>query len=196
MSDITVARQDIFPTTLWSFDLTFLQQHFPLWLNAAGQWRAAQPQPAGGSMRLGWNSAPTLFEQPVFAPLHEAAQACFGQALQEMQLPGAVRFRLEAWLEVHGQGGFNMPHVHANRLLTGCFYLQVPQQSGPLLFRDPRPAVTLGQVAGRGANGGGLTAAQPGAGQLLVFPNWLEQQLEPHADPAPRIAIGINAVAA
>lgn len=37
-----------------------------------------------------------------------------------MQLPGAVRFRLEAWLEVHGQGGFNMPHVHANRLLTAA----------------------------------------------------------------------------
>lgn len=196
MTDITVARQDIFPTTLWSFDLAFLQQHFALWLNAAGQWRAAQPQAAGGSMRKGWNSAPTLFEQPVFAPLHEAAQACFGQALQEMQLPGAVRFRLEAWLEVHEQGSFTMPHVHPNRLLSGCFYLQVPQQSGPLLFRDPRPAVALGQVAGRGANGGGLTAAQPGVGQLLVFPNWLEQQLEPHADAAPRVAVGINAVAA
>jgi uncharacterized protein (TIGR02466 family) len=196
MTDIAVSRQDIFPTTLWSFDLSFLQPHFPVWLNAVQQWRAAQPQPAGGSMRKGWNSSASLFEQAVFAPLHEAAQACFGQALQEMQLPGAVRFRMEGWLEVHEQGSFNMPHVHANRLLSGCFYLQAPPQCGPLLFRDPRPAVALGQVAGRGVNGGGLTAAQPSAGQLLVFPNWLEQQLEPHAGAAPRVAIGINAVAA
>lgn len=196
MPEITVARQDIFPTTLWSFDLAFLQDHFPSWLNAVRQWRAAQPQPAGRGVRQRWNSAATLFDEPVFAPLQEAAQACFGQALQEMQLPGAIRFRMEAWIDLHEQGGFTMPHVQPNRLLSGCFYLQLPPESGPLLFRDPRPGVLLGQVAGRGANGGGLTAAQPGAGQLLVFPNWLEQQIEPHPAAAPRIVIGINALAA
>jgi hypothetical protein len=196
MPEITVARQDIFPTTLWSFDLAFLQPHFPSWLEALRQWRAAQAQPTVRVARQRWSSPVTLFEQPVFAPLHEAAQACFGQALQEMQLPGAIRFRMEGWAEVHEQGGFTMPQVQQNRLLSGCFHLQLPPESGPLLFRDPRPGVLLGQVAGRGANGGGLTAAQPVAGQLLVYPNWLERQVEPHPAAAPRITIGLNALVA
>ena len=72
MTDIAVVRQDIFPTTLWSFDLAFLQPHFPHWLEALRQWRLAQQQ-AGG--RTGWRGEPVLFEQPGFAPLHEAAQA-------------------------------------------------------------------------------------------------------------------------
>ena len=195
MPEITVARQEIFPTTLWSFDLAFLEPHSPSWLDAARKWRAAQPQPARGARQV-WTSAASLFEEPVFAALHEAAQACFGQALQEMQLPGAIRFRMEAWIELHEQGGFSMPQVQPNRLLSGSFHLQLPPASGPLLFRDPRPGVLLGQVAGRGANGGGLTAAQPAAGQLLVYPNWLERQIEAHPASAPRITIGMNALAA
>ncbi|SFU64634.1 putative 2OG-Fe(II) oxygenase [Pseudoduganella namucuonensis] len=195
MPEIAVSRQDIFPTTIWSFDLAYLQPYFPLWLDAVRQWRAAQPQ-AGGRGRRGWTSEPTLFQQQAFEPLHTAAQAAFGQALQEMQLPGAIRFRVEGWIGVHDEGGFSMPRIQPNRLLSGCFTLQAPEGSAPLLFRDPRPAVALGQVAGRGFNGGGMTAAQPLAGQLLVFPNWLEHQIEPHPSATPRVAIGMNAVAA
>lgn len=196
MPEIAVSRQDIFPTTIWSFDLGYLQPYFPLWLDVIRQLRAAQPQPAGRTLRRGWNSDTTLLQQQAFEPLHGAAQTVFGQVLQEMQLPGAIRFRVEGWVNLHEEGGFNMQHMHPNRLLSAAFYLQVPDGSNPVLFHDPRPAVKLGQVAGRGFNGGGLTAAQPALGQMLVFPNWLEHHVEPHPVATPRVAIGMNAVAA
>ncbi|NRR32014.1 hypothetical protein HSX11_17715 [Oxalobacteraceae bacterium] len=194
MPEMKVVREEMFPTTLWSFDLGYLQELFPAWLELIAQWRIDQPEPAGRSLRLGWNSDTRLLQLPVFAALEAAAHTAVSHALAEMALPTALSFRLEGWVNLQERGGYNVPHLHPNRLLSGCFYLQVPPGSQPLTFRDPRPAVALTALGGSGANSGGLRAAPPHAGQLLVFPSWLEHQVDAHQGELPRIAIGINAV--
>ena len=194
MPEIQVARQELFATSIWSFDLGFLQDQFAGWIKLIEEWRASEPEPAGRTNRLGWNSHTRLLDMPAFAALDEAARLAFARAFEEMQLSSALRFKLEAWVNLHDRGGYNTAHLHPNRLLSGSFYLQVPEHSGPLVLRDPRPAVLLAAASGTGANCGGLSTVQPKAGQLLVFPNWLEHFVEPHLNDVPRIAIGINAV--
>jgi uncharacterized protein (TIGR02466 family) len=196
MPEIKVARTDLFPTTLWSFDLGHLHEMFPAWLALIQRCRAEAPLPAGRSNHLGWNSATHILQLPAFRALEQAAQAAFAHAFEEMALREPLRFRLEGWVNLLEQGAYNAPHLHPNRLLSGCFYLQLPPGSGPLLFRDPRPAVNLTAMPGSGANCGGVSTTVPYVGQLLVFPHWLEHQVDAHGDAQPRIAIGINAVAA
>jgi uncharacterized protein (TIGR02466 family) len=190
--EVKVSRQEIFPTTIWSFDLSFLREYFPAWLELVQDWRQKEPA-AGRSNRQGWNSDLRVMQMALFAPLEQAARAGFNHAFNEMKLTTPVSFRLEGWINALEQGGYNLPHHHPNRLLSGCFYLQVPERSAPLTLIDPRPAVGLTAMPGQGANCGGLAHVPPFAGQLLLFPHWLEHQVDNNQSGASRISVGINA---
>ncbi|MFA9218206.1 MAG: TIGR02466 family protein [Sphingomonadaceae bacterium] len=196
MPEIKVTRQELFPTTVWSFDLSHLQEFFPGWLELISNWRAAAPAPAGRPHRGGGDSATRVMQMPFFAPLELAARAAFAHAFEEMRLSAPLRFRLEGWVNLLEQGGYNLPHQHPNRLLSACFYLQVPAGAAPLAFHDPRPAIALTAMPGQGANCGGISTTAPFAGQLLVFPHWLQHQVDGHVPAVPRISIGINALPA
>jgi uncharacterized protein (TIGR02466 family) len=190
-----VMHKDVFPTRLWFFDLEELVPRIEDWREQIAGWRRTDPAPAGRSNRMGWNSGKGLFAHDAFKPLQDAANTCFSHAFKDMRLSEAVRFRLEGWVNMHDRGGFNTLHVHPNVLLCGCFYLQVPEAAGPIVFRDPRPGVVLTPFAGKGVHCGGDLSVRPSAGQLIVFPNWLEHRVEPNDDTAPRISIAMNALA-
>lgn len=185
---------DLFPTRIWQARLSSLRGLLGEWVETVLQMRAASPEPAGRTNRHGWNSRDmAVLEQPVFAPLREAVRAGCASALREMGLP-AVRFDLQSWVNLHDRGGFNFLHVHEGCLLSGSFYLQVPEGSGPFVFRDPRPGVVHGYVKGAVPNGYGDIRLAPEPGLLVLFPCWMEHFVEPHESDEPRIAIAFNAV--
>lgn len=189
-------RIDKFVTRMWRFDVGDLAPHFDAWTREVLAWRQATPQPAGRSNRLGWNSPQDLFTRPSFAPLREVAAKHFLEAMQEMIPSGKLSFQLVGWVNLHDTGGFNTLHAHPRAMLSGCFYLQAPQGSGPLVFRDPRPGVTLDSFQGRGVNCVEDFEVEPRQGHLYVFPHWLEHRVEPNGAAEPRISIGINAIRA
>ena len=192
----TASHLDIFPTRLWSFDLPELAPRQAAWTQAVQALRAQSPEPAGRSNRQGWNSEATLFSRPEFAPLHQACAAAFRDVFKAMQADAKFkRFRLEAWANVHDQGGYNTVHVHPGAQLSGSFYLTLPEGSGAIVFRDPRPGAAMSVIRGAVPNSTSDVKIMPKAGTLLVFPSWLEHGVEAHAGEAPRISIAINAVA-
>ncbi|HUL47328.1 MAG TPA: putative 2OG-Fe(II) oxygenase [Steroidobacteraceae bacterium] len=108
--------------------------------------RAADPEPAGRTVRAGWNSKDmAVLERPSFAPLRGAIRAACASALAEMGQEGR-EFELQSWINFHDRGGFNFLHLHEGSLLSGSFYLSVPAGSGDFVFRDPRPGVIHGYV--------------------------------------------------
>jgi uncharacterized protein (TIGR02466 family) len=189
-----VMSQDLFPTRLWVFDIPELQEIHSSWNAHIDDWRNAVSKPAGRSNRMGWNSDKTVFTQEIFAPLHRAANTAFRHAFKEMQLKQELTFRLEGWVNLHDPGGFNTLHVHPNVLLCGCYYLQTPEGAGPIVFRDPRPGVILTAPGGSGVHCGGFAHVQPKAGQLIIFPHWLDHRVEPNEGNAPRVSIAMNAL--
>jgi len=194
--EIQVQHRDLFATRLWQFDMPELLPLHAGWVEQVQAWRAQNPSPAGRSNRQGWNSDKTVFADPLFAPLQTACQAAFQRAFADMHLTQPLRFRLQAWVNLHDPGGFNTLHVHPNVLLSGCYYLEVPEASGAIVFRDPRPGVVLNPFPGRGVHCLPNIEIKPQAGQLLVFPHWLDHRVEPNAGDTPRIAVAMNAVAA
>jgi uncharacterized protein (TIGR02466 family) len=193
--EIQVLHRDLFATRLWQFGMRDL---LPLHAGGVQQiqtWRAQSPSPAGRSNRLGWNGDETVFADPAFAPLQAACQGAFQRAFADMQLTQPLRFRLNAWVNLHDPGGFNTLHMHPNVLLSGSYYLAVPEGAGALIFRDPRPGVVLNPFPGRGVHCQPNIEIRPQAGQLLVFPHWLEHRVEPNAGDTPRITVAMNAVA-
>ncbi|WP_157725078.1 TIGR02466 family protein [Vogesella sp. LIG4] len=185
---------DLFPTRVWSVSLAALNPHVPQWIEHIEDWRRQTPQPEGRSNRMGWNSAQSLLQQPVFQPLAQAVQAVMDHIFAEMG-PPQPRYLLNGWANVHDQGGYNTFHNHAGALLSACYYLKVPAGSGPIVFRDPRPGALLSPWQGSlRPNAGSEIAFQPEAGQLLLFPHWLEHGVEAHAAADSRISIAINAI--
>jgi uncharacterized protein (TIGR02466 family) len=184
---------DIFPTRIWQTQLDALQPQFERWVRDVLAMRAANPAPAGRTVRQGWNSDDmTVLEQPGFAPLREAIRAACSSALMEMG-QGERAFYLQSWVNLHDRGGFNFLHLHEGSLLSGSFYLQVPPGSGQFVFRDPRPGVIHGYVKGGVPNGHADIHLAPSEGLLVLFPCWMEHYVEPHDNDEPRITIAFNA---
>jgi len=190
---VNVTHQDLFPTRIWKFDLSAFSAHFPAWRDEVDAMRAEQPSPSGRSNRGGWNSDKTVFERRVFAQLAQSVHQSLGYALRQMT-GTEVPIRSEAWVNMHERGSYNATHVHQGALLSGTFYLTVPEGSGTLIFRDPRPGVNLSPFRGSGINSAQNIQVAPYEGLLVLFPNWLEHEVAPHESDAPRVAIAMNAI--
>ena len=189
----TMQPFDLFATRIWQISLDALADRLPAWIAEVFALRAASPDPAGRTIRQGWNSmGETVLERPALAELGAAVRLCCAEVLKEMGVE-VSGFGLQSWINLHDRGGFNFPHIHEGSLLSGSVYLQVPPGSGPLVFRDPRPHVVGSLVKGSGPNGHKDIHLRPCAGLVVLFPCWLEHFVEPHDADVPRIAIAFNA---
>jgi uncharacterized protein (TIGR02466 family) len=188
-----IIHQDLFPTRIWIFDIPELQDAHASWIQEVLNWRVLNPQPAGRSNRKGWNSDPTVFSRAEFKPLLDAANQAFMHVFTDMRPPLQFKFALQAWINLHDPGSYNALHVHANVLLSGCYYLKVPEGSGPIRFRDPRPGVVLSPFVEGGVNTCKDIVLHPKDGQLVIFPNWLDHAVDVHEGNESRISIAINA---
>jgi uncharacterized protein (TIGR02466 family) len=187
---------DLFPTRIWQIPLTQLTPHFTDWVKLITAMRAAAPVPAGRTNRGGWNSVDhAVMHQPAFSVLLQTVRHYCMQAFAEMGF-NAPAFEVQSWVNIHDRGGFNFQHMHEGALLSGTFYLQVPEGSGALVFKDPRPGVLNSYARGNGANAYKDIQLRPSAGLLVLFPHWLEHFVEPHANDVPRICIPFNALRA
>jgi hypothetical protein len=83
----------------------------------------------------------------------------------------------------------------ANVLLSGCYYLKVPDRAGPIVFKEPRPGPNLAGLVGQGVNCMGDVKLKPKEGQLIIFPNWLEHYVEINESEDQRASIAMNALA-
>ena len=189
-----LASSELFPTTIWQGRATELAARFPEWIALVHDLRAASPEPAGRTNRQGWNSQDMdILARAPFADLQALLTRAVRMALEEVT-SAPPNFKLQSWINMHDRGGFNFPHMHEGCLISGCFYLRVPEGAGGLMFRDPRPGATNSRIKGRGANAHRDIHLAPSDGLFVLFPSWLEHYVEPHRGDEARIAIAFNAI--
>ncbi len=192
---INVKVHDLWPTRVWSFELSQLSELQAEWMDALYKKREQDPNKPQYSIRGGWHSDRNLFTDAAFKPLAVACRSAFKEVFKLMQPMTNFKFRLDAWANIQEKGGFNVAHIHANTLLSGCFYLKAPEGSGEIVFRDPRAGAVLTGFPGKGINTPKDFKIKPTEGTLLIFPNWLEHFVESHDGEFDRISIAMNAVA-
>jgi uncharacterized protein (TIGR02466 family) len=188
-----IFKRDLFTTRIWVFDIPELLELHASWVQSIMLWREQEPNPVGRSNRKGWNTDPVVFSREEFKPLLDVSNQAFMHAFKEMQPPLQFRYASQAWVNLHDPGSFNAMHVHCNVLLSGTYYLKVPEGAGPIRFRDPRPGVVLSPFVDGGINTCRDQLIQPKEGQLVVFPNWLDHAVDVHEGVEPRISIAMNA---
>ena len=187
--------QDLFVTRIWTFKLPEMIEHHELWKEKIDEMMAAQPEPCGRSNRLGWNSETRLFEKyEDFKPLHSAVASCFNHVFNELGVADDLQYRMEAWVNLTYPHGYNVKHVHSGCLLSACYYVDVPPNSGELAFHDPRSGSIFSPLKTDSKQGALPQKTQPYSGLLVIFPSWLEHSVEPNLSDKPRISIPVNAV--
>lgn len=159
------------------------------------------------SNRGGWHSEGNLFgkEHRDFPWLRETVvQSILDYAGAGLGFTGDLAFELTGWAVVNRAGDYNVPHNHNPNVISGAFYVQVPDgmQAGEIVFLDPRlnlNASVTRTMQERGQlppwNKTSLAHA-PHLGDLLLFPSWLLHYVNAFTAPDPeaeRIVISFNA---
>jgi uncharacterized protein (TIGR02466 family) len=167
-------------------------------------WREHQP-----SVRMsnagGWQSAKnlqTLDEAALRAILvkidigtYMISSECFG----EEELLQAPKWHVAVWANVNEPGDYNLPHTHSGGVWSGVYYVdpgcdETPDDlcgaisfanptMAPLVMDNLRPPELVRQFYRR------EYSVSPRAGQMILFPSWLEHYVHPHRGERPRISL-------
>jgi uncharacterized protein (TIGR02466 family) len=110
--------------------------------------------------------------------------------------PQRIRFDVESWANVLGPGGYHSLHNHPNAFWSGVYYVTDNEAvddhplSGKLELVDPRPGASLRYADLTNLYGRFLLS--PRAGQMIVFPSWLQHFVHPYFGGAERISVAFN----
>lgn len=105
------------------------------------------------------------------------------------------KFGIYSWLNINKKGDFNSRHCHdpyKGIFLCGVFYVKTPKNSGDILFHDPRPHIALSPDMKFYTNSTYYVPFTPIENQLLIFPPWLEHEVERNLSDEDRISISFN----
>ncbi len=144
----------------------------------------------------GWHSNSQLHLRDDMAEIRQA----FGTACRHCARVLAFdfdNFELtinEMWLNRNGPGDLNKTHIHPHAMLSGAYYVKVPENSGKIEFLDPvlaRVATAYPKAESRPVNA--ISAEYtPVEGFLVIFPSWLQHWVQPNRGDDDRVSISFN----
>ncbi|MDC7684264.1 TIGR02466 family protein [Asticcacaulis sp. BYS171W] len=150
---------------------------------------------------LGYTSYGSLNDLPLLASVFEdlkthldAHAARFAEAL-EYDLPeGALKLD-NMWINILEPMGTHSGHIHPHSLISGTFYVHVPDGASALKFEDPRLTSFMNSPprkanARRDHQAFVYEAPQPGT--LLMWESWLRHEVPINLSEDVRISISFN----
>jgi len=184
-------KEQFFPTTIYGKDVKLDNQ---LFANEIVEWSKRDPG-VKKTNRNGWHSTTEMHKIPVFKPLVDA--------LFEMQFEIYKEECLDKepvlgnmWANINPPGGYNAPHIHANSLFSGVYYIKAPANSGKLVCTDPRPGIqTVMPTRKKGQPPKHLwrdVHLEPKVNRIIMFPSWLWHSVEPNESNDIRISVSFN----
>lgn len=95
-------------------------------------------------------------------------------------------------------GGEHALHAHPHSLLSGVFYVKIPEGAPPIIFNDPRGHYKYIQYPFKFGNSREMYkllpeyVITPTDGMMLLWPGWLEHQVPSSKSSNERITIAFN----
>jgi uncharacterized protein (TIGR02466 family) len=142
---------------------------------------------------LGWQSSTGLNDFEEFARLKNMINNVANMVSKELGCDKDIILG-KAWASINPQNASNQIHDHPASLLSGVYYLKVPEPVSPIVFYDPRPVKMFlsPEFERRNDYSSDITAFDPKEGLLLIFPSWLKHSVEPNMSEEDRISISFN----
>ncbi len=150
---------------------------------------------------LGYTSYASLNDLPqraeVFAQLKrklDAHVAAFAEQL-EYDLHGR-KLKLDSlWVNVLEPHGTHSGHIHPHSIISGTFYVSVPEGASALRFEDPRlPLMMAAPVRRQGARRDHETfvAMTPAVGTVLLWESFIRHEVPINLGDDVRISVSFN----
>jgi uncharacterized protein (TIGR02466 family) len=101
------------------------------------------------------------------------------------------------WVNVLPEGGSHSGHIHTNSVISGTFYVKVPEGAGPIVFEDPRYPQMMAAPPRKKSAGQELkthVSFAPEAGTLMLWESWLRHEVPLNRAPGERISVSFNYV--
>ncbi len=149
----------------------------------------------------GWQSDRQLLEWPypeiagVRDWIIEAVKQVTGHTFggHPVRLSGSVQ--IVAWANVLRRGNFNRVHNHPGMSWSGVYYVDLggaprSEDDGTIELVDPRSAANMVATPGRPFDQ--KVRVRPGAGEIILFPSWLQHFVNPYEGDDVRISIPFN----
>ena len=128
------------------------------------------------------------------SPLHALITPLLAKALADYEYDPTYIVSVSYWSIISYEGAYNERHHHPHSLLSGVLYADTPEGSGALVFTEPRYGKLMENRAGR--NKGALLHKDqritPKSGRLVIFPSYLEHQVDLTTSKVPRIIYSFN----
>lgn len=100
------------------------------------------------------------------------------------------------WININGPNDYNIEHDHQNSILSGVYYIEVPEgDSGDLhLHRGDVAEYFLGRYRNTGPFFKTSETIKPETGKLVIFPSWTKHSVGRNNTNGERISIAFNLV--
>ena len=99
------------------------------------------------------------------------------------------------WVNVMPEGGSHTSHIHPNAVISGTYYVAVPEGAGPIVYEDPRLALMMAAPP-RKENAPREFKAHvsetPRPGSLLLWESWLRHEVPLNRAQGNRISVSFN----
>jgi len=100
------------------------------------------------------------------------------------------------WININGKGGFNMPHDHQNSIISGVYYVSVPEEGmgNLVIHRGDNAEYFLTSKIDRINTLTNLREVhrEPIESLFYLFPSWVKHHVEPNNSDKERISIAFN----
>jgi uncharacterized protein (TIGR02466 family) len=163
--------------------------------DAAGNaWCEAEDYP-GYTSYASLDDLPERF--PEFAALKrhlDKAAAGFAKALH-WDLDGFTLVLDAIWVNILGEDGHHSGHIHPGSVISGTYYVSVPEGAGRLKLEDPRLAMMMAAPQlkeGAPEEARRFVYLQPREGHCLLWESWLRHEVMPGNTDEARISVSFN----
>lgn len=180
----------LFPSPIYSFRLRNLD-HIHLVradIEKMSTMSTNRRSAAGSALRTPDNFAGDFVNLPFAAELSNFIGAC----AKDYEL-SSFNVRVTYWGIVSPRYAYNTRHVHSGATLSGVVYLSAPAGAGGIIFCDPRPGRVM-EIGSSSRSGRYPQKVKkcPEVGLVLIFPSWLEHEVEMSDCDEPRTILSFN----
>ena len=101
------------------------------------------------------------------------------------------------WVNVMPEGGSHTSHIHPNSVISGTYYVAVPEGAGPIVYEDPRLAMMMAAPPRKPSiprEMRGHISETPAPGSLLLWESWLRHEVPLNRAEGERISVSFNYV--
>lgn len=134
---------------------------------------------------------------PEFAELKTHLDSHVAEFIKELDFDlGSSPLELDSlWINILDPGGTHSAHIHPHSVISGTYYVNIPDGAGAIRFEDPRHAMMMAaptRKARARLDNKTFVEVRPKPGMVVLWESWLRHEVVRNASDEPRISISFN----